>query len=86
MLIKQVHQKNVIFATIVCFFFNITFRYERYLCNGCHGLMQKAMSFNDVDIIYVKGSADRIYFGCMSKDDAIDIMNNSNLVNKKGVL
>ena len=38
-----------------CFFFlNIAFRYERYLCNGCHGLMQKAMSFNDVDIIYVK--------------------------------
>ena len=54
--------------------------------NGCHGLMQKASSFKDVALIYVKGSAYRIYFWYMSKDDAISIMNNSNLVDKKGVL
>ena len=24
------------------------FKYEAYLCNGSHGLMQKAMNFNDV--------------------------------------
>ena len=33
--------------------------------------MQKAMSFNDVAIVYVKGSAYRIHFWYMSKDDAI---------------
>ena len=44
------------------------------------------MSFNDVAIIYVKGSAYRIHFWYMSKDDAISIMKNSNLINKKGVL
>ena len=48
--------------------------------------MQKAMSFDDVAIIYVKGSAYRIHFWYMSKDDAISIMNNSNLIDKKGVL
>ena len=48
--------------------------------------MQKAMSFNDVAIVYVKGSAYRIHFGYMSKHDAISIMSNSNLVDKKGVL
>ena len=48
--------------------------------------MQTAMSFNDVVIIYVKGSAYRIHFWYMSKDDAISIMKNSNLINKKGVL
>ena len=47
--------------------------------------MQKAMSFNDVAIVYVKGSAYRIHFWYMSKDDAISIMNNSNLVDKNGV-
>ena len=36
MLIKQICQKNVIFVTI-------GFKYERYLCNDCHDLMQKAM-------------------------------------------
>ena len=29
--------------------------YEPYLCNGCHDLMQKAMSFNDVAIVSIKG-------------------------------
>ena len=48
--------------------------------------MQKAMIFNDVAIVYVKGSAYRIHFWYMSKDDAISIMNNSNLIDKKGVL
>ena len=48
--------------------------------------MQKTMTFNDVAIIYVKGNAYRIQFWYMSKNDAIRIMNNSNLVNKKGVL
>ena len=48
--------------------------------------MQKAMSFNDVAIVYVKGSAYRIQFWYMSKDDAISIMNNSNLIDKMGVL
>ena len=46
--------------------------------------MQKAMSFNDVAIVYVKGSAYRIHFWYKNKDDAISIMNNSNLLIKKG--
>ena len=48
--------------------------------------MQKAMSFNNVAIVYVKGSAYRINFWYMSKDDAINIMNGSILLDKKGVL
>ena len=48
--------------------------------------MQNAMSFNDVAVIYVKGNAYRIHFWYMSKDDAINIMNGSNLVDKRGVL
>ena len=27
-------------------FNDIGFKYEPYFCNGCHGLMQKAMNFN----------------------------------------
>ena len=68
------------------YFKDIGFRYEPSLCNGCHDLMPKAMSFNDVAIVYVKRNAYRIYFWYMSNDDAISITNNSNLVNKMGVL
>ena len=60
--------------------------YEAYLCNGSHDLIQKAMNFNNTTIVHVKGSTSRIYFWYMSKDDAINIMNGSNLVDKRGVL
>ena len=36
--------------------------------------MQKAMSFNNIAIVYIKGNAYRINFWYMSKDDAINIM------------
>ena len=48
--------------------------------------MQEAMSFNNVAIVYVKENAYRIHFWYTSKDDAINIMNGSNLVDKRGVL
>ena len=47
--------------------------------------MQKAINFNDAAIVSVKGSDYRIHFWHMSKDDAISIMNNSNLNEKMGV-
>ena len=68
------------------YFKDIGFKYQPYLCNGCHDLMQKTMGFNNIAIVCIKGSAYRIHFWYMSKDDAINIMNGSNLVHKKGVL
>ena len=62
------------------------FKHEPYLCNGCHDLMENAISFNNVAIAYVKGNAYRIHFWYVSKDDAINIMNGSNFVDKRGVL
>ena len=46
--------------------------------------MQKALSFNDVAIVFVKGSDYRILFWHISKNDAINIMKNSNLLEKSG--
>ena len=68
------------------YFKDIDFKFEPYLCNGCHDLMQKAMRFNNIAVVYVNGSAYRIYFWYMSKDDAITIMNGSKLLDKRGVL
>ena len=48
--------------------------------------MQKATSFDNVTIVYVKGNSYRIHFWYMSKDDTISIINNSILVDIKGVL
>ena len=45
-----------------CYYKDISFKYEPYLCNGCHDLMQKAMNFNDAAIVSVKGSDYIIHF------------------------
>ena len=60
------------------------FSYHPHLSNGYHYLMQKAMSFNDVAIVSIKGNDYRVHFWYMSKNDAISIMHNSNLIDKKG--
>ena len=45
------------------------FNYKPYFCNGCHDLMQKAMNFNDVAIVSIKGNGYRVHFWYTSKDD-----------------
>ena len=45
------------------YFLDKNFNYEKYLCNGCHHLMQKAMTFNGVAIVSIKGNDYRIHFG-----------------------
>ena len=85
----DVNKTNLSKECYICHYWyskDIGFKYEPYLCKGCHDLMQKTMSFNNIAVVYVKGSAYRICFWYMSKDDAINIMNGFNLVDKRGVL
>ena len=85
----DVNKRNLSKECDIChywYFKDICVKCEPYLCNGCHDLMQKAISFNNVAIAYVKRSAYRIHFWYMSKDDATNIMNGYNLVNERGVL
>ena len=84
----DVNKTNLSKECDICYYWyfkDIGFNYDPYLCNGCHNLMQKAMSFNNVAVVYAKGSAYRINFWYMSKNDAINIMNASYLVDKRGV-
>ena len=39
------------------YFKDIGFKYEPYLCNKHHDLMQKAMSFDNIAVVYVKENA-----------------------------
>ena len=43
------------------------------------------MGFNNIAIVYIKENAYRIHFWYMNKDDAINIMTGSNLLDKRGV-
>ena len=68
------------------YFLDKNFNYKPHLCKGCHNLMQKGMSFNDVAIASIKGNNYRFRFWYMSKNDAIVLMTNSNLKDKNGIL
>ena len=85
----DVNKRNLSKECDIChywYFKDIDFKYEPYLCNGCHNLMQKTMGFDNIAIVYIKENAYRIQFWYMSKDDATNIMTGSNLVDKRGVL
>ena len=48
--------------------------------------MQKCNKPENIAIVYVEKSVYRIYFLYMSKRDSKKLMENSNLIDKKGVL
>ena len=84
-----VNKTNALKECDIChywYFKDLGFKYEPYLSNVCHGLIQKAMNFNDVAIVSIKWSDYRIYFWYMSKDDAINIMKNYSLDEKSRLL
>ena len=75
----DINKTNASKESDVChywYFLDKNFKYELFLCNNYHDLMQKAMSFNDVAFVSVKGSDYRIHFWYMSKNDTINIMKN----------
>ena len=48
--------------------------------------MQKAVNFNNVGTVSIKGSDYKNHFWCMSENDAINTMKNSNLNGKSEFL
>ena len=67
------------------YFKDIGYKYEPYVCNGCHDLSMVVYDLNDFMILGMKGIDYRYYVFNMSKIDAINLSNNSVLDNK-GVL
>ena len=67
-------------------FVNKNFNYQRYLCDGCHDMSMKANSMQNLAIIYHKGNAYCVNFVFMSKNNEFNLIKNSNIIDKKGVL
>ena len=68
------------------YFLDKNFNYQKYYCDGCHDMSMKTVSIKNLAIVYSKRNAYGIHFWNIGKDDAIKIMHNSNLIDKKGVL
>ena len=67
-------------------FINKNFNYQKYMCNGCHDMSTKAINLHNLCIEYNNDSAYRINFVFMSKNDALNLIKNAVIINKKGTL
>ena len=74
------------YALSLLVFFDKTFSYGPYLCDGCYNFSQKSRDFKNIAIVHIKKNAYRIYFLYMSKLEAKKLMTYSNLVDKMGIL
>ena len=66
----DINKTNLSKECDICYYWYfkyIGFKYEKYLCNGSHDLLQKAMSFNNIAIAYIERNAYGIHFWKWSK-------------------
>ena len=68
------------------YYLDKNFNYQRYLCDGCHDMSMKANSMHNLAIAYNNGSSYRINFVFMSKNDALNLMKNALIIDKRGLL
>ena len=78
------HQKNVSFVTIG-FFKDVGFKFEEYVCNGCHDLLTMDYSLENIAILSAKGTTFRCILWGISRNEGLKRLNSSVLENK-GVL
>ena len=85
MLMKQVHQKGVVFCHYWCFL-NYSFKFQPNVCNRCHDLLMMSMNLSNIGILKIKGSNHRCIISLISKNEAINVTQNANLTEKSGTL
>ena len=76
----QYDKSNKSVACIIChywYFKDTGFKYQPYVCNGCHDFSMIVQNLDDFVILKIKGIDNR----CCKKD-AISLLNNSVLDNK----
>ena len=66
-------------------YFKDRFKYQPYVCNGCHDFSMTVQNLSDIFIVTIKNVDYRIYITGADKKTGIFILTNSNL-SDKGVL
>ena len=67
------------------YFLNYSFKFQPNFCNRCHDLLMMSINLNDIAILNIKG-----YYCCIisliSKNEAINLIQNADLTGKSGAL
>ena len=73
MSIKQVNQKNVMFVTIV-FFLDKGFKFQTYVCSGCHDLLIISTNLDDIAILNIHGADYCCIISEINKSKAVNLL------------
>ena len=67
-------------------FLNYRFKFQPNACNRCHDLLMMSMNLNDIAILNIKGSDYSCNISLISKNEAINLIQNADLTKKSGTL
>ena len=67
------------------YFLDVGYNYESHVCNKCHDISMMAYELESIAILNIKGVDYRCLLWNMTKNDAIEFLNNS-LLDNKGAL
>ena len=67
------------------YFKDLCYKFQPYLCNGCHAVSSMAYELKNIAILNAKGVDYRCILWNISRDEAVNRLNNS-VLEDKGVL
>ena len=68
------------------YFLNKSFKFQPNVCNRSHDLLMISINHNDIDILNIKGSDYRCIISGITRGEATNVMQNTNLTGKSGTL
>ena len=66
------------------YFLNYSFKFQPNFCNRCHDLLMMSINLNDIAILNIKGYC--CIISLISKNEAINLIQNADLTEKSGAL
>ena len=68
------------------YFLNFSFKFQPDVCHKCHDLLMMSVTISDITISNIKGSDCRCIVSLISKNKAINLLQNADLTLKIGIL
>ena len=63
---------------------NYSFKFQPNVCNRCHDLLMMSINLSDIAILNIRGSDYCCIISLISKNEAIKLMQNTDLTGKSG--
>ena len=68
------------------YFLNFSFKFQPNVCNRCHDLLMMSMNLSNIAILNIKGSDYCCIISLISKNKAMNLMQDVDLTEKSGTL